>query len=326
MFYILCIALCLAAMFLVLAGMSMLCLWSWRFLRLLVLSSAPSTAANLLFAIRVLPLLLAFLVTFGLALPAFVKFEPRSTSEMMSLRLLVLAAFGAFALLAMGIRVVKIVRATTAVQEQWRRRSKKLHVEGMNIPVYCLDGPRSAVAVLGILQPEIFVSREVAETLSPDELSAAIAHEKAHVSSLDNLKQLLLKVVRPPRWLNMLRMAETDWTSASEIAADEAALAAGVSALDLSGALVKVGRLKIQAVVGDAVAASHLLPIASGSAVEARMSHLQKLLEDEGCSRVEKRNGKRGMFFVLVLPVIAYAICVNGILPWVHEALELLVR
>ncbi len=328
MFYILCIALCLAVMFIVLAGMSLLCLWSWRFLQILVRSSAPATVANLFFTIRVLPLFFACLVTFGFALPALLKFEPRATSEMMSLRLVMLAALGVLALMAMGIRAVKIVRATMLVQEQWRRCSKKLHLDGIDAPVYCLDGPRSVLAVLGVFQPEIFVARQVAQALSPDELSAAIAHERAHVSSFDNLKQLFLKVVRPPRWLNILRMPETDWTNASEIAADEAALAAGVSALDLSGALVKVARLSShQAVVGDAIAASHLLPVASGSAVKARMSHLQELLEGENSScHAGKRNGKHGMLFLLILPAIAYAICVNGVLPWVHEALESLVR
>src|SRR5258708_36091035 len=103
MFYILCFALCLAVWFIVLAGTSMLGLWGARFLGSLVYSSAAARAANRLFAIRVLPLFFACLVTFGFALPAFVKFEPRSTGEIVRLRVLVLGAFGAFSLIAMRL-------------------------------------------------------------------------------------------------------------------------------------------------------------------------------------------------------------------------------
>jgi hypothetical protein len=257
------------------------------------------------------------------------KFEPRSTSEMMSLRLLVLGALGAFALVAMGIRAVKTLRATMLVRKQWRRSSKKLPIEGMDTPVYCLDGPRSVLAVLGIFQPEIFIAREVAQVLSPEELSAAIAHERAHIRSFDNLKQLLLKITGLPRWLkpNMFRRTETDWINASEVAADEAALATGALPLDLSAALVKVARLTNRAVVGEAVAASHLLPVVCGSSMEARMSHLQELLEDATPSHpAEMPNGKYRMLLSLVVLAIAYGACVNTVLPWVHEALESLVR
>src|SRR5260370_14422954 len=39
-------------------------------------------------------------------------------------------------------------------------------------------------------------AREVVQLLSAEELSAAIAHERAHVRSFDNLKQMLLKITR----------------------------------------------------------------------------------------------------------------------------------
>jgi Zn-dependent protease with chaperone function len=185
--------------------------------------------------------------------------------------------------------------------------------------------------VLGIFQPEIFVARQVAQVLSPEELSAAIAHERAHVRSFDNLKQLLLKITRPPRWIwmkmNTSRLTETAWINASEVAADEAALATGASPLDLSAALVKVARLTSRAVVSEAVTASHLLPVFRGSSMEARMSHLQELLEDAVPSHpAEMRNRKYRILLPLVVLAIAYGTCVNAVLPWVHEALESLVR
>jgi Zn-dependent protease with chaperone function len=329
MFYVLCLALCLAVWFIVLAGLSMLCQWGARLFGPLVSSSAPARAANRLFAVRVLPLFLACVVTLGFALPAFMEFEPRATGEMMSVRLFVLGALGALALIAMAIRAAKTVRATTLVREEWRSHSKKLCVEGMDVPVYCLDGPRSVMAVLGIFRPEIFVSREVTQVLSAEELSAAIAHERAHVRSFDNLKQILLKVTRLPRWLkpNTFGLTDMAWINVSEVAADEAALAAGASPLDLSAALVKVARLTRRPVMSEAVAASHLLPVACGSAIQARMSHLQELLEDTAPASGTKRQGRKyPALLFLVLFTITYVACVNAALPWVHEALESLVR
>ncbi len=329
MFYILCVALCLAVWFIVLAGMSMLCPWGARLLGRLVYSSASARTANRLFAVRILPLFLACVVTLGFALPAFMEFEPRASGEMMSLRLFVLGTLGALVFIAMAIRAAKTIRATASMREQWRRRSKKLYVKGMDVPVYCLDGPRSVMAVLGVFRPEIFVAREVTQVLSKEELAAAIAHERAHVRSFDNLKQILLKVTRLPHWLkpNTFGVQDTAWTNASEVAADKAALAAGASPLDLSSALVKVARLTRRAEVGEAVAASHLFPVACGSAIEARMRYLQELLEDTApASGTRKQSRKYQVVLSLVFFTIAYVACVNAALPWVHEALESLVR
>jgi len=326
MFYLLCVVLCLAVLFIALAGMSAFCLLGGQLLGSFVYSSAPARTANRLFGIRILPLLAACVMTFGFALPSFVEFEPRATGEMLGLRLIVLGTFGAFVLVAMVIRAATMVRATMLRRNQWRRSSKKLHLKGVDVPVHCLDGSRPVLAVLGIFKPEIFVSREVVQVLSPAELSAAIAHERAHVRSFDNLKQLLLKITRPPRWLGALSLTDAAWINASEVAADEAALAFGASPLDLSAALVKVARLTGRSTMNQAIA-SHFLPAVSESSMEARMSHLQELLEDKNSAvPAGTQKGKPRMLFSFGLLVIAYGACVHAALPWVHEALEALVR
>src|SRR5438045_3755585 len=123
MFYTLCIALCLATLFIVMTGAGMMCACCLWLLRPFLRWAAPRTSANLLFTIRALPLLLAFLVTFGFVLPAFLKFEPRSTGELMGWPLLVLAALGASALLVMGTRGLRLVWATRQAQRQWSMAS-----------------------------------------------------------------------------------------------------------------------------------------------------------------------------------------------------------
>ena len=101
MFYLLSISLCCAVWFMVFASASVLCVWTGRLARSATSSLAPATVANLLFAIRILPVSLASLATFGFVLPALLKFEPRSTSEPVGWPLLGLAVLGAVALIVM---------------------------------------------------------------------------------------------------------------------------------------------------------------------------------------------------------------------------------
>jgi beta-lactamase regulating signal transducer with metallopeptidase domain len=330
MFYLLSISLCCAIFFMVFASVSVLCMWTDRLARPAVSALAPTTAANLLFTIRILPVLLASLATFGFVLPALLKFEPRSTSELVGWPLLGLAILGAIALIVMSVRAANIIRSTTLVAAAWRWHSKKLLLENIDIPVYCLDGasagPSSVLAVLGFFRPKIFVARKVVDTLTLEELMAAVEHERAHVSSFDNLRQLAVKITRLPYWLNLSGMQDSAWTNASEIAADEAALASGISVLDLSAALIKVAALSNHAVVGETVAASHLVPAGPGSSLQARVEHLREILESDDAVRRAPQNRGSRIVIPLALAAITYAACVSAVLPWVHEALEALVR
>ncbi|HEY2914721.1 MAG TPA: hypothetical protein VGK21_15255 [Candidatus Angelobacter sp.] len=331
MFYLLSISLCCAVFFIVLAGSSALCAWACRLLRRAASSLVPTTAANLLFTIRTLPVFLALLATFGFVLPALLKFEPRSTGELVGWPLLALAILGGAVLIVMLLRAATILGATWLVGAKWRHHSTRLRLENTDVPVYCLDdagaGPGSVLAVVGFLRPKIFLAKQIVDTLTPAELMAAVEHERAHVASFDNLKQLLLKVTRIPRRLRVFRGADSAWTNASEIAADEAALASGISVLDLSSALIKVAALSTHAVVGKAVAASHLVPIESGSCLHARVDHLQKILAGYNSAPDTPPQNSIGKIVIpFVIAAIAYAACVNAVLPWVHEALEALVR
>jgi beta-lactamase regulating signal transducer with metallopeptidase domain len=236
-FYLLSISLCCAVFFMVFAATSAICIWTGRPARPAASSLAPSTVANLLFTIRILPVLLASLATFGFVLPALLKFEPRSTSEPVGWPLLALAILGAIVLIVMLVLAATIIRSTRLVAAAWRRHSKKLLLESIDLPVYCLDDdaagavPSSVLAVFGFFRPKIFVARKVVDTLTPAELVAAVEHERAHVSSFDNLRQLAVKITRLPHWLNRSGMPDSAWSNASEIAADEAALASGTSVL-----------------------------------------------------------------------------------------------
>lgn len=328
MFDELAVVLCCAVFFIVLAGTSMLSagiLWASR--RVLG-GLTPRTSANLIFAIRVLPLLLAFLITFGFALPSFLEFEPHSTGEIMGIRLMVLAACGGLAILGLAARTWRVLRTTHWAQKHWRSHATRLHAKDVSLPVYCASAACPLLAVTGIFRPEIFIAGAVRQNLSSSELSAAIAHELAHVSSLDNLKQLILTITRLPRWLNLFRKSDAAWLNAAELAADEGALAAGTSPLDLSSALVKVGRLGQQMPMKNAIPASNLLADGAESSIAMRVMHLEKLLRGER-NLVGPRNHRSGAYWSivsLILLVAGYAVCLHVVLPRIHEALEFLVR
>jgi hypothetical protein len=318
MFYALCVTLCLAVLFMVMAGASLACTALLRLLGARLRQATPWLAANLLFALRALPLLLALTVTFGFVLPAFLKFEPRSTRELMGWPLMGLSLLGCGLVFVIATRSLRLISGTRRVQKEWRLKSTKLQVLGIDVPLYEVEGPVTLMAVSGIFRPKIFVGRLVAESLSSTELSAALVHEMAHVRSLDNLKQFLLRITR------ISRKEDVEWTNASEMAADEAAVACGASVLDLSSALIKVGRLG-KGSLQDAVIASHLLPASACGSVEMRATHLQKLMESDCRPQGRTRHEYYGLA-LMVLLLALYVTSVNSALPWIHEALEFLVR
>ncbi len=328
MFYALAICVCLAALFMVLAGASLASRMLSRTIAAIARSRRPAAAANLLFAVRALPSFLAVSLTLGLALPAFLKFEPRGTGEAMSARLLLLSAAGAIVLIVMAVRCLRILRSTAQTEKVWRTggAGRKVSVAGSQVSLHYVESSPALLAVTGFFRPRIFVAEEIAQLLSPNELSAALAHEMAHVTFFDNLKQLVLKVSRLPNWLGGSTL-DRAWLSISEVAADEAALASGASALDLASALVKLSALKRNGPAAEHVAASHLLPDLGGSALEMRVARLQRALENATvASEIGSRPQRWRFLAFIMLPALAYVAAVSSLLPAIHEALEFLVR
>jgi hypothetical protein len=186
------------------------------------------------------------------------------------------------------------------------------------------------LAVTGIFKPRVYVSRAVADALTEEELSAALSHELAHVRSFDNLKQVLMKIMAPPDWIRGLQSTGEAWARASEVAADERALAQGASALELSSALIKVGRLSRAGNTGNnmsgSLAASHLVPCGCSSATLTRAAHLRDLLENGTVMPPVQDSSRRKVVTAVALIVAAYIGCLATLLPAVHEALEFLVR
>jgi Zn-dependent protease with chaperone function len=322
MYYTLGIALCLAVMFLVYSAALLLSIPTVALGRKALRTARPQTQANVMFFLRLAPLLLALNVSLGLALPAFLRFEPHATGEVISPAVLMMAALGGAVLAVIALRVARMLHATSRLEQRWIRDARRMELPGVDVPVYQVSGCKSLLAVTGVFRPQVFVSCDVAQALTQEELTAALDHELAHVRRFDNLRQLLLKSMRLP--IAALAAADADWTSASEIAADEAAVRAGASVLELCSALIKVGRLRGAPVVQVQLAASHLAPAGCGVSTGERAAHLRILLENEPLFAASS-GGARKLLAGLAL-VAAYFACLATLLPAVHEALELLVR
>ena len=327
MFYLLCAALCLSVLFLVTAGASMLTIVGVRGARPWLRMAKPRTAANVLFAAQISPIFFGCVVAFAFALPAFLKLEPRATLEGMSTKLASLALAGALVVVTLAARVARSLWATAQVERQWRKRSQAVPIEGLHSPIYRVEGTFPFLAVTGLLRPKVFVGRAIADFLSPGELRAALAHEMAHVKSFDNLKQLALKSTRLPGSLDSLLADPSTWVHASEAAADEDAVAGGASTLDLSSALVKMARVSRQPIAGGEVLASQFLPYAAASSLPVRIARLERWLEEGPPAKDGKTSAIRVATWIFLLAgSLAYAASISTFLPWVHEALEMLVR
>lgn len=322
MFYTLSITLCLAVMFLVCAAAVLLSIPAIKLGRGALEKARPHTQASVWFLFRVAPFALAAIVSLGLALPAFLRFEPPSTEEMINGPLLALAAMGAAVLAVMAGRLARMLYATRMLEQRWLANAQRLRLDAVSCPVYVVSDVKSLLAVTGIFRPQVFVSVDVAEALSEEELSAALAHELAHVRHFDNLRQLLLKSTQLP--IDAWRTADAEWTGASEIAADETAVRRGAPALELSSALIKVGRLSARLAAPKSLAASHLAPCGCGACTGQRAARLRALLENE--SLPVHSGGLSAKLLTVVALVAVYVACLGTLLPAVHEALELLVR
>src|SRR5947209_6594676 len=113
MFYLLCAAVCLAALFITIAATLLVSSGGAWLLRRYGRSTSPALLCNLVFVLRLLPVLAAIIFVAGFALPSFLRFEPRSTSENVGPRLILLSLLGGVIVWQAGVRWYRIYRATS---------------------------------------------------------------------------------------------------------------------------------------------------------------------------------------------------------------------
>jgi Zn-dependent protease with chaperone function len=280
-------------------------------------------SAAILFAVQVLPVCFAAVVTFGWMLPSFIVLEPRNTTESPGFHLWLMTGLSAALLFIFAWRCGHLVYETNRASKQWLRSATQLFPK-TSVPTYRIQGEAPLVAVIGIFRPRIFVSQGVLSLFTTQELTAALAHEMAHVHAWDNLKRFVLRVIRLPRWIAPLAGLESTWASAAECDADENAVRVGAAPLELASALVKVGRLTGVSSWERSILACHLVAEPGSSSVTMRVHLLRHLLS----SRELPREGMNSSIPVIVGLIIAadYGFLIPIALPVGHRIIELLVR
>ncbi len=205
----------------------------------------PSSAARLLFAVRLLPLTLTLLAVLAFCIPSYLWLEPEATGEKVGLVCFLMAVLGVTIWALSMVRVVRAVRGTARYLHRCERHGEQISVPGESAPALLLRDKSPVLAVAGVVHPRLVISRRVMRALTAEQIDAALSHERAHRSSGDNLKRFLMLLA--PDVLPFMRgfvTLERSWAKAIEWAADAQASAGDPNrALSLADALVKVARM-----------------------------------------------------------------------------------
>jgi Zn-dependent protease with chaperone function len=294
---------------------------SWRTFRLHTRRHAVRRIADLLFGLRIFPLVIATVVTAAFTVPSFLLLEPRAIDEPLGYVPLTLSVFGSglglFGIVNAGIALRNAARSVS----RWTRAAKPIE-SGVRVPVWRISTMLSEtfapnMTAAGIIRPKVLLSGVAESILTAAELKMALNHEVAHVRRRDNMKKLLLRFVAFPGMAGL----EAAWLEATEMAADDAAVFNAAEALDLAAALIKLSRLVPLAPPVDLTAA---LVHGSASIMQARVERLIDWRDERLVS-----SGRFSLWYRLGATCAAVALLAVGysqLLVQVHTATEWLVR
>lgn len=290
MYELLCICLTLSALLAVNALASALAGVAWRALAPRVQRWDAAARARLLFVLRVSPPSAAAVLAFALVVPAYIRHEPADSGESVGFTLLVLACISAAGVLLAAWRVTQTWLVTRRLVRDWMRDAEPFEFEGVAVPAFRIRHSFPVIAVIGVLRPRLFVASQVFGALTPEELGAALAHERGHVEGHDNLKRALLQAGEDALLHAPLgRSLRREWQRESEMAADEFAAAAGApAALDLASAIVKISKLVPRGARPTLPAGAHLLGYEEDG-TSRRVRNLLRLASDTRGARARLR-------------------------------------
>jgi Zn-dependent protease with chaperone function len=319
MYEFLGISLVLASLLSINAILSLLAAASWRLLAGFTIRWSARLRARVIFAMRVGPPGLALFTVVGLMLPAYLIHEPHSTDEVVSGKLGTLALISALGVALALWRGMKSWLATRALLRQWLKGAEPIRIAEVDIPAFRIEHPFPVIAVVGSIRPRLFVASRVLESLSAEEMLAAIAHETGHLEARDNLRRILIRGCSD--MLSIVpsgRSLDRAWAENAEAAADESAASRGAGvALNLASALIEIARMV-------PAGARPTMPIAAfllgneTDGVKGRVKHLLDLAgrgvqRSQPVSRISRwtaRSALLGSLLLLVLLLInssAYA-------------------
>lgn len=314
------IAVSLSVFVIVYSILSLALACGWRRASLSAQRLSVRRAADMLFALRMFPLITAALMTAGLTVPSFLLLEPRATDEPVGAVSLALSACGLILGLVGTINAAIVLRRASRVVAEWTRGAR-LDKSLSSVPVLTISPASPAMSATGILRPKILLSGVAELRLTGSELQAALNHELAHVRHADNLKKLLMRFVGFPGMSGL----EAAWLETTEMAADDAAVATTCDALDLAAALIKLSQMVPEAATPELTA-----PLVHGRA-SAIYTRVERLLAwgEEHSAATQKHSQRHGLLLGLAATfavIVMLALNYSQLLAHVHVATEWLVR
>ena len=278
------------------------------------------TRAEILFALRVSPAMLALISVTLFLVPSYVGYEPYGTSEIVSKKLAALAILSAIGVTFALWRALRSWFATRKLLQEWLSSAVAIKLSGTSIPTFRIPNSFPIIAVVGTFKPRLFIAEHVLETLSHEELMAAIAHEGGHVHAHDNLKRSLLRACRDALMIVPCgRSLDRAWAEAAESAADEhAAQQCAETALNLASALVKIAKMVPVGARAAVPLAAFLVGVEETRGVKARVRRLLEiashgyLVQTPTLSRIVPAASFSGLVLLAVLlainPIVLVAI------------------
>src|SRR5450755_108543 len=202
----------------------------------------PRSSSRLLFGLRIAPASLSLFMVAGFCVPSYLWLEPHITGERVGWLCLTAALLGASAW------AVAIVRGMNAVVRTERYVGRIQCANTDHVDVVVVNDATAIMAMAGVMQPKLVVSKSILAALSEGQKEAAFRHEAAHRSSHDNLKRLMFLLspdVVP--FVAGLAGLERGWMKFTEWAADDDAVDGDQDrALSLASALVLVAKLGVR--------------------------------------------------------------------------------
>jgi beta-lactamase regulating signal transducer with metallopeptidase domain len=243
MFAVRGIAVSFSAFFICYSSLSLVVCLGWRRVWNYSQQRSARHRADLLFLLRIAPVLAATAVTLTLAAPSFLLLEPRAVDEPMGVLPRVCGFCGMTVILAGArnatVALMKLSRAVARWSSESRMIGYRPIKSGKSISVLRTAAIAPPMTAVGILRPRVWLSGAAEFVLTESELQGAIRHEVAHLRRRDNLKKLFLCLAGFPGMAGLDRA----WREAAEIAADDAAVSSASEALDLAAALIKLSHL-----------------------------------------------------------------------------------
>ncbi len=239
------ISLALATLLTINAVASLAAAALWRLIERPMRRCSARTRAEVLFAMRIGPPAVALISVATLLIPSYIAYEPYSTNEFVSKKLGALAILSAIGVALALSRGFRSWLATRSLLRKWLNSATPIQLPEIDVPTFRISHPFPIIAVVGMFRPRLFIAERVIESLSQDEMVAAIAHECGHLAARDNLKRSLLRVCRDALMIVPCgRSIDRAWSENAEAAADEHAADRGSAvALNLASALIEIARM-----------------------------------------------------------------------------------